>query len=64
MEKKIINLSEVKEEYGCIICCKDAATTKVEILRLTNHKNDSLISFNVCDDCLAQMQQDIHKICE
>ena len=64
MEKKIINLSETKEEYGCIICCKDAATTKVEILRLTNYKNDSLISFNVCDDCLAQMQQDIHKICE
>lgn len=63
MEKKIINLSEAKEEYGCIICCKGAATTKVEISRLVNY-NDSLISFNVCDDCLAQMQQDIHKICE
>ena len=63
MEKRIINLSKVKEEYGCIICCKDAATTKMEILRLVNY-DDSLISFNVCDDCLAQMQQDIHKICE
>ena len=63
MEKKIINLSEVKEEYGCIICCKGVATTKVEISRLVSY-NDSLISFNVCDDCLAQMQQDIHKICE
>ena len=64
MEKKIINLSKAKEEHKCIICCKETATTKVEILRLTNHKNDSLIIFNVCDTCLAQMQQDIHKICE
>ena len=64
MEKRIINLSKVKEEYGCIICCKEAATTKVEILRKVNLKNDSLISFNVCDNCLAQMQQDVHKICE
>ena len=64
MEKRIINLSKLKEECKCIICCKEMATTKVEILRLTNHKNDSLIIFNVCDACLAQMQQDIHKICE
>lgn len=64
MEKKIINLSRAKEEFKCIICCKETATTKVEILRLTNHKNDSLIIFNVCDTCLAQMQQDVHKICE
>ena len=64
MEKKIINLSEAKEEYGCIICCKNQSTTKVEILRLTNNKNDSLISFNVCDDCLSKMQQDIQRICE
>ena len=64
MEKKIINLSRANEDYGCIICCKGSATTKVEILRLTGHKNDSLISFNVCDDCLAKMQQDIQKICE
>jgi hypothetical protein len=64
MEKKIINLSKAKEDYGCIICCKNHATTKVEILRLVNLKNDSLISFNVCDDCLVQMQNDIQKICE
>ena len=32
MEKRIINLSEAKEEYGCIICCKNQSTTKVEIL--------------------------------
>ena len=63
MERKIMNLSKETDGYDCIICCKDAATTKVEILRLVNY-NDSLISFNVCDDCLAQMQQDIHKICE
>ena len=64
MEKKIINLSVAKEDYGCLICCNNHATTKVEILRLTNHKNDSVISFNVCDDCLSKMQQDIQKICE
>jgi hypothetical protein len=64
MEKKIINLSKAKEDYGCIVCCKNNATTKVEILRLVGLKNDSLISFNVCDNCLAQMQQDIQKICE
>lgn len=64
MEKKIINLSKANEDYGCIICCKNNATTKVEILRLVNLKNDLLISFNVCDNCLAQMQQDIQKICE
>jgi hypothetical protein len=64
MEKKIINLTEAREDYGCIICCKNSATTKVEILRLTNHQNDSLISFNVCDDCLVKMQSDIQKICE
>ena len=64
MEKKIINLSKAKENYGCIICCKEDATTKVEILRLVDLRNDSLIGFNVCDDCLAKMQQDIQKICE
>lgn len=64
MEKKIINLSEATEDYGCIICCKNNATTKVEILRLVNLKNDSIISFNVCDSCLSKMQQDIQKICE
>lgn len=64
MEKKIINLSKASEDYGCIICCKNPATTKVEILRLVNLKNDSLISFNVCDECLIKMQNDIQKICE
>ena len=64
MEKKIINLSKANEDYGCIICCKGHATTKVEILRKVNLKNDSLISFNVCDDYLSKMQQDIQKICE
>ena len=64
MEKKIINLSKANDGYDCIVCCKDLATTKVEILRLTNHINDSLISFNVCDSCLIKMQNDIQKICE
>lgn len=64
MEKRIINLSKAKEDYGCIICCNNPATTKVERLRLVNLKNDSLISFNVCDECLIKMQNDIQKICE
>lgn len=64
MEKKIINLSPANEDYGCIICCNGHATTKVEIMRKVNLKNDSLISFNVCDKCLTQMQGDIQKICE
>ena len=64
MEKKIINLSKANEDYGCIICCNNPAATKVEILRLVNLKNDSLISFNVCDECLIKMQNDIQKICE
>lgn len=64
MEKKIINLTKASEDYGCIICCKGHATTKVEILRLVNLKNDSLISFNVCDECLIKMQNDIQRICE
>jgi CRISPR/Cas system-associated endoribonuclease Cas2 len=64
MEKKIINLTKAKEDYGCIICCNNHATTRVEILRLIKAKNDSLIIFNVCDNCLAQMQGDIQKICE
>lgn len=64
MEKKIINLSPAKKDYGCIICCNNHATTRVEVLRLVKVNNDSLIIFNVCDDCLAKMQQDIQKICE
>ena len=65
MEKKIIELTKCNpaDEHGCIICSNKHATTKVNIQRLIDIKNDSLIIFFVCDDCVAKMQKDI-EICE
>ena len=62
MEKKIINLTKNNNGYQCLLCCERDATVKVEINRVKY--NDSVISFDVCDVCLAKMQQDIQKICE
>ena len=62
MEKKIINLTKINEEYQCLLCCERVATIKVKIDRVKH--NDNVICFDVCDKCLSKMQQDIQKICE
>lgn len=62
MEKKIINLTKETGVGTCLLCCEREATVKVEIRRVKY--NDGVIGFNVCDQCLSQMQQDIQKICE
>ena len=64
MEKKIIELTKCQDGNECIICCKRKATTKFNIQRLVSIRNDSLIVFFVCDECLSKAQQDIQKICE
>ena len=63
MEKKIIELTMVDYEgCKCLLCCDREATIHIDIHRVKY--NDGVIGFDVCDQCLAQMQQDIHKICE
>ncbi len=62
MEKKIIELTKCNpnDHHSCIICPgHKPATTQVHIQRLVNIKNDSLIIFYVCDECVARMQNDI-----
>lgn len=62
MEKKIINLTKETNVGTCLLCCEREATVKVEINRVKY--NDNVIGFDVCDQCLSKMQQDIQKICE
>ena len=61
MEVKIIELTKTGEDHTCLICCKNRATIDMRINRLV--LNDSVISFSVCDDCLAKIQKDI-ETCE
>lgn len=62
MGNKIINLTKINYECQCLLCCEREATVKMEILR--TKYNDSVISFDMCDECLSKAQQDIQKICE
>lgn len=65
--KKIIELTKCKpcKHHNCIICPgSKPATTQVNVQRLVDVRNDSLIIFYVCDECLAKMQNDIQKTCE
>ena len=62
MEKKIIVLTKHSDGYECLLCCEREATVKVKINRVKY--DDNVIGFHVCDKCLSQMQDDIHKICE
>ena len=62
MEKKIIELTKITYGETCLLCCERDATIKMKISRVKY--NDSVISFNVCDKCLSQMQSNIQKICE
>lgn len=63
MEKKIIELTPVEQDWTCLICCKKKATAKLTINRLLSY-DDVVIGFYICDECLAKAQQDIQKICE
>ena len=62
MEKRIIELTKVNDGHKCLLCCERDATVKVEVNRVKY--NDGVIGFDVCDQCLSRMQQDIQKICE
>ena len=54
---KIIELTKVKEDFQCIICCKNSENTKFKIKRLV--QNDSITTIYVCEACLAKMQREI-----
>ena len=62
VEKKIINLTKETEGGTCLLCCEREATVKVAINRVKY--DDNVVGFHVCDKCLSQMQEDMHKICE
>ena len=62
MEKRIIELTKINDGHQCLLCCVREATVKVVINRAKY--NDSVIGFDVCDQCLSRMQSDIQKICE
>lgn len=67
MEKKIFELTKCNpaEHHYCIICPgTKPATTRVNIQRLVNIRNDSLIVFYVCDECLSRMQSDFQNACQ
>lgn len=57
MKKEIIRMRKEEEERKCLICCERMATIKFSIDR--PKREDNIISFSVCDNCLAQMQRDI-----
>lgn len=56
MENKIIILTKINDGK-CLICSDNNATVKMKINRVKH--DDNIISFNVCDKCLARMQKDI-----
>lgn len=62
VEKKIIELKNENTKSTCLICCERDATIKM-IINRPKH-NDTVISFHICDRCLAKMQDDIQKTCE
>ena len=62
MEKRIIELTKINDGHQCLLCYVREATVKVVINRAKY--NDSVIGFDVCDQCLSRMQSDIQKICE
>lgn len=61
MEGKIIELTKSNDEHTCLVCCKKPATVKMKINRLV--LDDSIISFSICNECLAKMQKEI-ETCE
>ena len=61
MEKKIIEVTKMDNDYKCILCCEKESTTRIRIKRLAY--DDNIASFFVCDECLIKMQKEIG-ICE
>lgn len=61
MDKKIIELTKMDNDYKCILCCERKSTTRIRIKRLAYE--DNITSFFVCDKCLSQMKNEIG-ICE
>ena len=57
MEKKIIVVTKMDNDYKCILCCERKSTTRIRIQRLAY--DDNIASFFVCDECLAKMQKEI-----
>lgn len=62
MENKIIELTQSKEGNHCLTCGANDGHVKIRLQRI--NPVDCITSFHICDKCLSQMQQDIHKICE
>lgn len=63
MVNRIIELTKVNEGRQCLLCCKIEATIEFRINRQLSY-DDSVVSFHICDECLAKAQKDIQKICE
>ena len=61
MAKRLINLTKYNDGSSCLLCGKAPAAVKMEIVR--SKYQDNVISFHVCNGCLAQMQKDI-EVCE
>lgn len=61
MERKIIELIKLNDEYTCLICCERPGTIKMKINRLV--LDDCITTFSICNECLAKMQKEI-EICE
>ena len=61
MEKNIIELTKINNGHQCLLCCENDATMKFELNRVKY--GDSVISFDICNQCLAQMQKDI-EVCQ
>ena len=61
MENKIIELTKINYGHQCLLCCKNEATMKFELHRVKY--GDSVISFDICDECLSRMQKDI-EVCQ
>lgn len=57
MEPKIIELTKSDDNYQCLVCCANPATNKMKINRLV--LDDCIISFSICNECLAKMQKEI-----
>ena len=57
MEKKIIVVTKMDNDYKCILCCDRKSSTRIRIQRLAY--DDNIASFFVCDECLAKMQKEI-----
>lgn len=61
MEQRIIELTKVNNGHQCLLCCKNDVTMKFELNRVKY--GDSVISFDICDECFVQIQKDI-EVCQ